>query len=93
MIKQLRVHLFARLRELHGSATATLPLPEGSTVAELRKAIDLHWSGELRSLAQKSAVAVNGEYADDELVIRSDDESHRSPRSAAVSRGGNSSKF
>ena len=74
MIKQVSIQLFARLREMHGSATATVPLPEGSTVAELRKAIDLLWRGELRSLAQKSAVAVNGEYASDELVIGSNDE-------------------
>jgi molybdopterin converting factor subunit 1 len=74
MIQQVNVHLFARLRELHGSSTATLPLPEGSTVADLRKAIDLLWHGELRLLAQKSAVALNGEYASDELVIGLNDE-------------------
>jgi molybdopterin converting factor subunit 1 len=74
MIHQINVQLFARLRELHGSATATVPLPKGSTVAELRKAFDLLWHGELRALAQKSAVAVNGEYASDESVIERDDE-------------------
>src|SRR5262245_8098539 len=73
-IRGVTVQLFARLRELQASATVAVPLTEGSTVADLRSAIDILWRGEMRSLAQKSAVAVNGEYAAAELAIGPGDE-------------------
>jgi molybdopterin converting factor small subunit len=76
------VHLFAGARELAGTASITVELPEGGTVAELRSALrrDLATQPPLRSgeggpesalaaLVLRSRIAVNCEFADDSAVV------------------------
>ncbi|HJZ92552.1 MAG TPA: molybdopterin converting factor subunit 1 [Gemmataceae bacterium] len=73
MSGQVTVRLFARLRELAGTDTATVRLPDGATVATLRRTI-AEAVPEAAALAAQSAVAVNGEYAAENTPIRPTDE-------------------
>jgi molybdopterin converting factor subunit 1 len=74
MSRHVQVELFARLRELAGSSELSVPLSQSATVGDLRDAIGRIWQGEGRNLAQRSAVAVNGEYARDDLILGDGDE-------------------
>ena len=69
----VRVHLFARVRELMGADTCQVEIPTGANVAELRSALAIHIAG-TAGLVVRSAVAVNGEYAADDRVIDPTDE-------------------
>lgn len=64
----VRVRLFARARDLAGADAVSVGLPAGATVAELRTLL-----GEtcpvLGPLLPRSAVAVNEEFAKDDVVI------------------------
>jgi molybdopterin converting factor subunit 1 len=69
----MKVLLFARARDLAGRPALEVDLPAGATVAELRRRL-----GEicpaLAGLAQRSAFAVNDEYADDATQLPGDAE-------------------
>lgn len=63
-----QVLLFARARDLAGAGSLTLDLPEGATVAELRRRL-AEDNPALASLLQRSALAVNGEFADADRTL------------------------
>ena len=64
----IRVCLFARARDLAGSDAVTLHLPAGATVGDLRKQLGRERPA-LAGLLERSAVAVNDEFADDSLTV------------------------
>jgi molybdopterin synthase catalytic subunit/molybdopterin converting factor small subunit len=65
---QVRIRLFAALRERAGAEELTLELDHGATVADALR--ELHWlTGDLRA-----AVAVNRDYASAATVLHADDE-------------------
>ena len=58
----VHVHLFARARDLAGSAAVAVELPAGATVADLRVAL-ARCHPALAALLDRSAFAVNNEFA------------------------------
>jgi molybdopterin converting factor subunit 1 len=62
------VRLFARARELARADAVDVELPEGATAGELRHLIAAQVPG-LGPLLERSALAINDEFADDELTI------------------------
>jgi molybdopterin converting factor subunit 1 len=66
---QFSVRLFARARDLVGQDVALVELPAGATVADLRRGLDTNYPA-LKSLLEKSALAINNEFADDSLPLR-----------------------
>jgi len=69
----LTVHLFARARELAGAGTMTVELPPGATVADLRRELGRRFPA-LAGLLERSALAVNHDFAEDGRVIAAGDE-------------------
>jgi sulfur-carrier protein len=65
---EIRVLLFARLRDLAGSDLMTVTLPSRATVRELRNAISTRVAA-LADWLPRCAIAVNGEYVEDSTVI------------------------
>jgi len=61
---RLHVQLFARARELAATATVVIDLPDAACVSDLRHALSTQHP-QLAPLLQRSALAVNGEFADD----------------------------
>ena len=59
----VRVLLFAALREAAGSREVSIAVPDGASVADLRERLALEYPSVARLLAN-AAVAVNEEYAD-----------------------------
>lgn len=51
-----------------GVASIHLNLPDGATVADLRRALILH-RPEMAALVARSRIAVNQEFADDSAVV------------------------
>ena len=70
---EITVRLFARFRELAGAEAISVGVPPGSTVAELRRQLALHWPAAAELLAA-SAVAVNADYASDDRAVGPSDE-------------------
>ena len=70
----IRVQLFAVARQLAGSDAVTVELPANATVDDLRSALAFSTPA-LADLARQVAIAVNSEYAGDEMLI---------PKGAAV---------
>jgi molybdopterin converting factor subunit 1 len=64
----ITVHLFARARDLAGAPQLTLDLPRRATVATLRRRL-LEQVPALSGLLERSAVAVEGEFAADSLEL------------------------
>jgi molybdopterin converting factor subunit 1 len=64
----VRVRLFARARDLAGSDCLSLEVPEGATVGELRRRLAGACSS-LQGLLERSALAVNEEFAEDALPL------------------------
>ena len=70
---QVRVCLFARARDLAGRDAVVLELPGGGTAGDLRRRLaDEHPA--LRGLLERSALAVNNEFAGDDLTLPPDAE-------------------
>lgn len=67
------VHLFARARELAGSDAATIELPTGASVAELRRELAARFPA-LAALLAASALAVNHDFAEGDRVLTPTDE-------------------
>lgn len=65
---RIEVRLFARARDLAGSATISLELPQQATVGDLRTAL-LRDRPALKPLAPHLFVAVGTDYAPDSLVL------------------------
>ena len=66
----MNVLLFARARDLIGADRIDVALPEPATVGELRRRLMQEYPN-LAGLLEKSAFAVNNEFADDATPIAS----------------------
>jgi len=62
------VRLFARARDLACLDVLEVVLPDGATVADLRRAV-AKITPALADLLARSALAINEEFADDDVVI------------------------
>ena len=69
----VHVRLFARVRDLAGSDCLRVELPDSATVADLRRRIAADYPA-LAGLLERSALAVENEFADDSLVLSADAE-------------------
>jgi molybdopterin converting factor subunit 1 len=67
------VRLFARARDVVGNTLVYLELPQGSSVGDLRRRLETEFP-DLKSLLERSALAVNDEFADDSSTIPSNAE-------------------
>jgi len=67
------VRLFARARDLAGADFVALGLPDAATVAELRRRLAERVPA-LAGLLPRCAVAVNEEFADDDVSVPRDAE-------------------
>ena len=70
---QIRVRLFATLRQLAGWAHQTLDLPEGASVADALAELDRHYP-QLTVTKRTIYVAVNQEYAKNTQLLNAGDE-------------------
>jgi molybdopterin converting factor subunit 1 len=62
------VHLFARARDLAGADRISLDLPTKATVAEVRREL-VRQRPALAGLLERSAIALNDEFAEDSMVV------------------------
>jgi len=69
----VRVHLFARARDLAGCSDIQVSLAEGTTVADLRNGLATQVPA-LAGLLERSALAVNGEFAGNDQRLSPDAE-------------------
>lgn len=69
----VHVRLFARARDLAGADVLRIELPDGATVADLRRRLAADYPP-LSSLLERSALAVENEFAADSLVLPVDAE-------------------
>ena len=69
----VHVRLFARARDLAGADVLRIELSDGATVADLRRRIAANYPA-LSSLLERSALAVENEFAADSLVLSADAE-------------------
>ncbi|QJW96140.1 MoaD/ThiS family protein [Frigoriglobus tundricola] len=69
----ITVKLFAGMADLAGSDTADAELPEGATVADLRRELGKQLPL-ARTLLSRSAVAVNHDVAENDRVLSATDE-------------------
>jgi len=69
----VRVRLFARARDLAGADAVALDLPPGATVGDLRRRLAAAYPA-LAGLLERSALAVQDEFADDPLALPPDAE-------------------
>jgi len=69
----IRVHLFARARDLAGASTLEVELPEGATVSDLRRGIAAQIPV-MKTLLESSAIAVNHDFASQDRKLDSLDE-------------------
>jgi len=74
MSLELRVQVFARLREQLGADHVTIRLLGQANVGSLRSALGERLPKESLNLIRVSAVAVNGEYASDDASLKASDE-------------------
>lgn len=65
---KVRVHLFARLRDLAGAEWIEVELKEAATIADLRRVL-AESSSALAPLLSRSAVAMNEDFAEDDQRI------------------------
>jgi molybdopterin synthase catalytic subunit len=65
---RVRVRLFARARDLVGSEAVDLDLAAGATAGDLRRRL-AEARPALAGLLERSALAVNNEFADDSLTL------------------------
>jgi molybdopterin converting factor subunit 1 len=64
----LQVRMFARARDLAKTDVLRVELPEGATVADLRRRLAIVCPA-LAGLLERSALAVDSEFAADSLVL------------------------
>lgn len=64
----VHVHLFARARDLARTDQIKTELAEGATVAELRRRLAAEYPA-LTGLLERSAIAVDNDFADDSRVL------------------------
>jgi molybdopterin converting factor subunit 1 len=66
---KIAVQLFARAKDLVNAASVELSLAEGATTRDLRRQLALHYPM-LQGLLERSALAVDEEFAEETTVIR-----------------------
>ena len=64
----IHVHLFARARDLARTDRIDTELAEGATVADLRRRLAADYPA-LAGLLERSAIAVDNDFADDSRVL------------------------
>lgn len=64
----VHVRLFARARDLAGADTVTVELPDGATVADLRRRLAAERPA-LAGLLARSAIAVADDFAQDTHIL------------------------
>jgi molybdopterin converting factor subunit 1 len=64
----VHVRLFARARDLVGTDVVRVELSDGATIADLRRRLAANYP-RLASLLERSALAVENEFAADSLVL------------------------
>lgn len=69
----ITVRLFALAREVYGDETIIVELPAGATVGELRSRLKARISG-VDTLMSRTLIAVNSEYAPDQIPLAEGDE-------------------
>lgn len=69
----VHVQLFARFRDVFGSDVVPVELPVNANVGALRSAV-AGMKSEIAVLLQRSQVAVNSEFAADDVMLRANDE-------------------
>jgi molybdopterin converting factor subunit 1 len=69
----VQVRLFARFRDAIGAESVAVPLPGPKTAAALRRQMSELYP-DLIALLERSAIAVNGEFANDDTAVKPDDE-------------------
>lgn len=62
------VRLFARARDLAGADAVRIELPDGATVADLRRRLSTDYPA-LAGLLERSAIAVENDFAEDSRVL------------------------
>ncbi len=67
---KVHVRLFARARDLAGASEVAVELPAGATVADLRRALAAGCPA-LTPILARSALAVDNDFAADDLVLPS----------------------
>lgn len=65
---KLNVKLFARAKDIAGSATVEVELDDSATVAALRERLVTQFPG-LKPMAASLLIAVGNDYADDSMVL------------------------
>ena len=65
----LTVRLFARARDLAGADAVSVELPAGATAADLRRRLALQCP-RLAALLERSALAVDDEFAEEAQALR-----------------------
>jgi molybdopterin converting factor subunit 1 len=69
----LNVHLFARAKDLAGADLVSVEVADGATVADLAAAL-CRKQPQLAALLERSALAVNSEFADPTHRLNANDE-------------------
>jgi molybdopterin converting factor subunit 1 len=69
----LTVRLFARAKDLAGSDSVHVELPDGASVADLRRLLGMTVP-RLSELLERSAIAVDGEFARENTLLRAESE-------------------
>jgi molybdopterin converting factor subunit 1 len=69
----VEVRLFARFRDVARSETLAVPIADDERVRDLRRKIGEQYP-KLVDLLQRSAFAVNGEFANDDTAVSANDE-------------------
>jgi molybdopterin converting factor subunit 1 len=69
----MTVLLFAAARDLAGAESISVALPTGATIADLRAELARQHPA-LTGLLARSAIAVNHDFAEDNLVLKPTDE-------------------
>ena len=64
----VHVRLFARARDLAGTDILRVEMPDGGTISDLRRRLAAEYP-RLTSLLERSALAVENEFADDSLML------------------------
>lgn len=70
---QLKVYLFAALRDAAGSEEVSLPWKQGMTYLDILEELKINFQP-MASLLECSFVAVNGRYAEPEQILIPEDE-------------------
>jgi sulfur-carrier protein len=64
----VRVRLFARAKDLAGADSVTVKVAPGATIGDLRRRLAKEYPS-LAQMLERSALAVNDEFADDALTL------------------------